>query len=247
MTDLLIALGLFALLMVSLEAGYWGGRRATGDVDARSSGQIGAIQGAILGLLGLLLAFSFASAASRFLERQDLIVQEANAIGTAYLRADLVEEPHRTELREALKQYTASRISVGERLRMGIQSADLAEASRLQSQMWHAATKGVAGNPLMAYSVLPPVNDIIDLNSTRIAAAIKQLPVLVIALLIACSALSVGVIGYGTGMSGRRRLSLTLPLVIVVGTSLWIIIDLDHPRSGLMQLSDEPLRSITFE
>lgn len=110
--DISIAAGLLLLLLVALEAGFRIGRRATGGADASLSSQVGAIQGALLGLLGLLLAFSFAAAGARFLERQDLIVQEANAIGTAYLRADLLDEPHRSELRAALRRYTENRIEI---------------------------------------------------------------------------------------------------------------------------------------
>src|SRR5687768_16874212 len=114
--NLLIAAGLLALPLASLEIGFRAGRRAQVESGPQSAGQLGALQGAILGLLGLLLAFSFAAAASRFLEKQDLIVEEANAIGTAALRADLLNEPHRSALRAALRDYTSHRIAVSQRL-----------------------------------------------------------------------------------------------------------------------------------
>jgi hypothetical protein len=91
--DVSVAVGILLVLFASLEAGFRFGR-ARGS-DAGASAQIGTVQGALLGLLGLLLGFSFAAAGARFIERQDLIVSEANAIGTAYLRADLLEEPFR--------------------------------------------------------------------------------------------------------------------------------------------------------
>ena len=128
--DALVAAGLFGLLLVSLEAGFRAGRRAALAGDAAASGQVGAIQGAVLGLLGLLLAFSFAAAGARFLERQDLIVQEANAIGTASLRADLLDEAQRAELRAALKSYTEHRIELSTRLRGGVDPPALAEIER---------------------------------------------------------------------------------------------------------------------
>src|SRR5689334_2396428 len=107
--DLIIAMGVLATLLIALEVGFRAGRRSAAEADPRALGQIGAVQGAMLGLLGLLLAFSFAAAAARFFERQDLIVSEANAIGTSYLRADLLEEPHRSALQTALQQYTTHR------------------------------------------------------------------------------------------------------------------------------------------
>lgn len=245
--DISIAAGLFALLAVALEAGYRAGRRATAEGDPRASGQVGAIQAALLGLLGLLLAFSFSAAGSRFLERQDLIVAEANAIGTAYLRADLVDEPHRSELRGILRDYTAHRIAVTPRLRNRLDHVAELEIQQFHARMWAAALAGVRARPEVLVGVLPPVNEVIDVHATRVSAGRKHLPPIIMGLLIACSALAVGVIGYGCGTGGRRRAPLTVPLAVVISIALWITIDLDHPRAGLMQLSDAPLSALKFE
>jgi hypothetical protein len=245
--ELSVAAALFGLLLVSLEAGFRVGRGAAQEGDTAATGQVGAIQGAVLGLLGLLLAFSFAAAGARFLERQDLIVQEANAIGTAFLRADLLDEPHRSELRAALKRYTEHRIQVSANLRKGLDPGVHAEVARLHARMWSAAIAGVGARPAFTLAVLPPVNAVIDLHSTRLAAGRKHLPSLVLGLLIACSALAVAVIGYGCGMGGRRRAPMTVALALLIGTGLWITIDLDHPRGGFMQLSDAPLEELRFD
>jgi hypothetical protein len=249
LTDALVAAGLFGLLFVSLELGFRSGRRARSESDPSAGAQVGAIQGAVLGLLGLLLAFSFAAAGSRFLERQDLIVTEANAIGTAFLRADLLDEPHRSELRMALQHYTEQRLAVSARLQqgLGLTPADLDEIERLHARIWRAAAAGVAARPAATLAVLAPVNEVIDLHTLRLAASRKHLPFLVLGLLIACSAIAIGVIGYGGGMSGRRRVPLTAALTILIGTGLWITIDLDYPRGGLIQLSDAPLEALRFD
>jgi hypothetical protein len=244
--DLLIAAGLFVLLLGALEAGFRAGRRGSAGPHPRTE-QIGAVQGAILGLLGLLLAFSFAAAGGRFLERQDLIVQEANAIGTAYLRADLLDEPQRSELRAALARYTAQRIEASNRLRSGLEPADAADVERLHARIWSAAVAGAKARPAVTLAVLPPVNEVIDLHSTRVAAGRKHIPGLVLGLLIACSTLAVGVIGYGCGLAHERSAPLTVALVVLIGAALWITVDLDHPRAGLIRLSDEPLKALRFE
>jgi hypothetical protein len=245
--ELLVAASLFGLLFASLEVGFRRGLRHTHATDPGASGQIGAIQGAVLGLLGLLLAFSFAAAGTRFLERQDLIVEEANAIGTSFLRADLLDEPHRTELRAALQRYTEQRIELSARLRQGLSPDDLAGVERAHARIWSAAVAGVTARPATMLAVLSPVNDVIDLHSVRIAAGRKHLPFLVLGLLIACSAIAIAVIGYGCGTGGRRRTPLTAALVVLIGTGLWITIDLDHPRAGLLKLSDAPLEALRFE
>jgi hypothetical protein len=250
MQELTTAAILFVGLIVLLEIGFRLGRRIAGRGEAGTAGgagQVGAVQGAVLGLLGLLLGFSFGGAASRFLERQDLITTEANAIGTAYLRADLLDEPYKADLRTALKTYTKRRLEVSATIRAGLDESLAAEVDRMHNAMWKAASAGGLAKPAMAMVVIPPVNDVIDLHSLRVAAGRKHLPMLVMGLLIACSGLAVAVIGYGCGLAGRRNSTMTVSLAILIGTALWTTIDLDHPRAGLIQLSDAPLAALKFD
>jgi hypothetical protein len=245
--DISVGVGLLVVLMVAFEIGYSIGRRVAFESDPRSAGQVGAIQGAILGLLGLLLAFSFAAAGSRFLEKQDLIASEANAIGTAYLRADLLDEPHASELRGALRKYVEHRIEASGRLRGGLSAADAAEIEKLHAAIWSAAVAGARAQPAAALAVVTPVNEVLDLHSTRVAAGKKHVPMLVLGLLIACSLLALGAIGYGSGIGQHRRAPLTVSLSLLVAAALWITIDLDHPRAGLLQLSDAPLKELKLQ
>src|SRR6185295_5604091 len=94
---------------------------------------------------------------------------------------------------------------------------------------------------------LNPVNEVMDLHSLRVNAALKRLPTLVLGLLVACSMVAVVVIGYGCGMDGRHRWFLTLSLALLITSALWITIDLDQPRRGLLQLDDSPLRALKLE
>jgi hypothetical protein len=110
--------------------------------------------------------------------------------------------------------------------------------------IWAAARAGVADRPAVALAVLGPVNEVIDLHTVRLAAGRKHLPLPVVGLLVACSLLAIGVIGYGNGLGGERSATLTVPLVILISSALWITIDLDHPRAGLIQLSDAPLAAL---
>ncbi|GMV24184.1 MAG: hypothetical protein AMXMBFR58_02150 [Phycisphaerae bacterium] len=242
--DVLSGVALFVALVAALESGYRLGQRAADEGDTRGAGQVGAIQGAMLGLLGLLLGFSFAAAGARFLERQDLIVSEANAIGTAYYRAELLDDPHRSDLRRALAEYTRDRLNIASRIRDGLSDADHARVGAYHAHMWNAARAGVELKPAFALAVLDPVNSVIDLHTTRLAASNKHVPGPVIWLLVACSMLSVGVIGYGCGTSRRRRAPLSLSLAALISCALWLTIDLDHPRAGLLQLSDAPLEAL---
>ena len=240
--DVLSGVGLLVILLLAIEVGFRFGRRAWVKHQAPPSGQIGAVLGAILGLLGLLLGFSFAAAGARFLERQDLIVEEANTIGTAYLRAGLLADPHRAALRDALRQYTDHRVEISKHLRHGFTPDMGARIKLLHEQMWDAALAGVQANPDATLAVLDPVNDVIDIHSTRIAAGRKHLPALVLDLLIASSILAIGTIGYGAGPTGRRSNALVVPLAVLIAMALWITIDLDQPRAGMLRLSDAPLK-----
>lgn len=242
--DIVVAVVVLVLLAAGMEAGYRFGRRKAAAGDAARSGTLGAIQGAVLGLLGLLLGFSFAGAAARFLERQDLITQEANAIGTAFLRADLLEDAHRAELRASLARYVEHRIRLSETLRAGLAESEVAEIDRMHDRIWKAASAGALARPSAAVLVVPAVNDVIDLHSTRIAAGRKHLPIVVLCLLFVCSILSMTVIGYGCGLAGGRSLLMTGALAILITAALWTTLDLDHPRTGLIRLSDAPLKAL---
>jgi len=244
--DLAAALALSTLVLSSLEVGFRLGRRAAADSDRNAPGQIGSIQGALLGLLGLLLAFSFSAAGSRFLERQDLIVREANAIGTAFLRADLLDEPHRNELRTSLQRYTEHRLRLSETSGATLGPKTVIEIERFHTDIWTAAIQGVAARPQSILAVLDPVNEVIDVHSLRLAAMRKHLPGLVLGLLISASSLAIGAIGYGCGLGGRRRAPFTITLALLIGSSLWITIDLDHSREGLLRLNDAPLKALNF-
>jgi hypothetical protein len=243
--ELAVAGGLLVIVFAALEAGFRRGRRV--GRRPNDDGQVGAVQGAVLGLLGLLLAFSFAGAGGRFLERQDQIVMEANAIGTAYLRADLLDEPHRSELRAALQAYTEQRLRMSNTLRAGPAPAALEEVDRFHARIWQAAVAGVEATPAVTLAVLNPVNEVIDRHSLRLAASRKHIPGLVMALLILSSMIAIAAMGYGCGLGDTRRVTLTGSLAVLIAMALWITIDLDHPRAGLIQLSDRPLESLRFE
>ena len=245
--ELSVAGGMLIALSGALDVGFRLGRRGRAKDPDGPASQVPVIQAAVLGLLGLLLAFSFAAAGGRFLERQDLIVQEANAIGTSYLRADLLAEPQRSELRTALKEYTEHRVAATAELRHLWTESMLTEAEQMHGRIWRAARDGVAARPELSVAVLTPVNDVIQLHSVRVAAARKQLPWLVLVLLVVCSLLAVGVIGFGCGMEGRRQLPLSLSLTVLIGAALCVTIDLDQPRMGLLQVSDRPLQALKFD
>jgi hypothetical protein len=237
--ELAIALGLLGSMWFSMEVGRRIGIRAK--LGGTEVAQLGTMQGAILGILALLLGLSFSGATTRFVERQDVLVREANSIGTAYLRADLLGSPWRESIKNHLRDYTAARIELFDSVRREEAMMINARLQGLHAEMWSIALEGVAENQGITNAVLPPLNDVIDLLATRNASARRHLPSLVVGLLFASALAAMGTVGYGLGLTKNRHRFAAATLCLLVSVSLWTTIDLDFPSVGLIQINDAPL------
>jgi hypothetical protein len=240
MTELLLAMGLIVGLVIAHEIGFWLGSR-TRSVDDPFDRQVVLIRASTAALVAFLVGFAFSGAASRFVDRADIVVKEVNALGTAYLRADTIAEPQRGELKAALKEYTADRVALlsGEG-REQIEQL-LAKVSGLHERMWKSAITATQGSaPLMAV-VLPPINEVIDLHSVHLAMARRHLPIPIMTLLLGAVAISFGMVGFGNGRLGRRFSVLDSVYGAVLVVALWMTIDLDYPGIGLIRVSNLPV------
>lgn len=236
---------LFAGMVACLEAGYRLGRRqlATG-----RHKNIGAIETAIFALLGLLLGFAFAGATSRFDDRRELVIREANAIGTAYLRLDLLPSANQAELRHLFRDYLDARISIYENVANPVLVARLVKkVNELQQRIWTGAVQAVPrdSSPHAPLLVLPALNDMIDVTTSRAVMANTRMPWLILALLISVSLLSAFLAGVGMAERGRSWLHLFLYAAAVTIT-IYTVLDLDNPRAGLIRLdaADQVLKDL---
>ena len=237
MTELLVGLGLIAGVAVAHELGFWLGSQIRG-ADEPFDREVALVRASTAALVAFLVGFAFSGAASRFTARVDVIVKEANALGTAYLRADTIPEPQRGELRAALREYTADRVQLlsGER-RDQIEPL-LAKVSGLHKRMWRSAIIATQDSaPLMAV-VLPPINEVIDLHSTHLAMARRHLPLPLMVALMGTAAIGVGLLGFGNGRARRRFSLLDSVYGVVLALALWMTIDLDYPSIGTIGLSN---------
>jgi len=237
MTELLVALGLIAGVLAAHEIGFWLGS-LTRSADEAFDRQIALVRTSTAALVAFLIGFAFSGAASRFIDRLDIIVKEANALGTAYLRADTIAEPQRGELKAALKEYTADRV----RLLSGKERDQieplLAKVSGLHGRMWRSAIKATQDNaPLMAV-VLPPINEVIDLHSMHLAMARRHLPLPIMAMLLGTAAIGVGLLGFGNGRVGRRFSLLDSVYGTALVLALFMTIDMDYPGIGFIRVSN---------
>jgi hypothetical protein len=196
MTELLLAIGLIAGAVAAHDIGFWLGSLIR-SADEPFDRQVDLVRTLTAALVAFLIGFAFSGAASRFIDRQDIIVKEANALGTAYLRAETIADPQRGELKAAIKEYTADRVTLLSREGRDQIDALLAKVSGLHERMWRLAIDATQNNaPLMAV-VLPPINEIIDLHSTHLAMARRHLPIPIMTMLLGTAAIGVGMIGFG--------------------------------------------------
>jgi hypothetical protein len=230
------------VLLAILVGAFLFGQRVS--VSKHDEPHLGVIQGATLGILGLLLGFSMSGAVGRFTQRQDVIVREANALGTSWLRAEFLEEPHAGQLRHHLREYTRSRLAIFDaRSTSQVQAIEQQLADR-QSDIWRTARAGIAQRPDLVMFVSMPLNETFDLLSTRNAMTRRHIPLAVLAVLVASVVLSTATISVGHEKRSRVTGALAIGLVLLIGAVLWVTIDLDFPGLGLIQVDGAPFQEL---
>ncbi len=235
----LLAFALFAAMLGLLFLGRHLARLRHGHDEVETG--IGPVNAAIFGLLGLMIAFVFSGAALRFDERRDLIVEEANAIGTAWLRLDLLPAGAQPDLRQMMRDYAEARIAAYRALPdEAAFAAEFGQAQQLQDKIWAAsvaASSAPGQNTAPAMLLLPALNDMFDITTTREMALRKHPPRIVYLILGALALISSLLAGHA--MAGRRQQSLlhliAYPLIIAVVVNL--VINLEHPRLGLVRVN----------
>jgi hypothetical protein len=235
------------LLLVAVEAGYRVGlRRYRGSaMDAKKQTRGDVTVGSMLALLGLLLAFTYAFSLSRADMRKQAIVHEANAIGTAFLRARFGVEPGRSELRERLYDYARTRTNsaelYGDNLRDAVDRSLEAEA-----RLWPAMERALQGDvpaPVQA-AIMTAVNEVLDTNTLRLAVIHDRIPAVVLALLILVAAASLGLAAHNAGLNGAIHRSRMGAFAIVLAALMIVIIDFDRGQHGMIRVSHQPLERL---
>lgn len=238
---ILFSTGMFLGMLACLHAGYRLGRRRIEKDEEDIDKGVGPIDGAVFALFGLLLAFTFSGAATRFDERRDLILTEANAIGTAYLRVDLLPVEAQPRVRALFRQYVESRLATYRKLPdLAAAKSEYEQSLRLQGEIWSlsvAATRN-APAPGTAVLVLSSLNDMIDITTTRLAAAFRHPPLIIFGMLFALGLATSLLAGYGMA-EGRRRPWLHMVAFAAASTlTVYVIVDMEYPRLGLIRVDD---------
>jgi hypothetical protein len=239
MNALWFAAFLFIGLLVCLELGRrWGTRQLQRDPEGASLGA-GAVEGAVFALLGLLIAFTFSGAAERFEARRHLIVAEANAIGTAWLRLEVLPAESQPALRELFRQYVDSRLATYRALPdLDAAKVELDHSAELQTQIWRRAVEAARSSPTPAATtvLLPALNDMIDIVTTRYAAMYMHPPLAIYLLLFTLALLAGSFAGAAMAGSKARSTLHVFGFSAILAVSAYLILDLEFPRFGLIRV-----------
>jgi hypothetical protein len=229
---------LFALL-VALEVGRRIGLRHKRMGETEIHG-FNAIDGAIYGLMGLMIAFTFSGAASRFDARRDLIIRETTAIGTAYLRIDLMPAAAQPQLRADFKSYLDARLAFYSHLPTDLNLAkqDVARYTALQDAIWSEAVAGSTTGiePASRSLVLSSLNEMIDITAVRALALETHPPIVIYYLLVLLVLVSSLLAGYEMAARSSRSWLHLVIYSVVMAAVLYVTVDLEHPRSGLIRV-----------
>ena len=203
----------------------------------------GTVRSAVLALLGLLLGFSFAIAATRHEARRELLVEEANSIGTTARRAQPLPEPHGANVVQLLRDYVPLRIEAHREAQFSDQFATTRKRSaELQDRMWAEAVAAAAERPSpITASFISSLNETIDLEGKRIAAKRNHVPGAVWLLLLCVTGCGLSLVSYRAGASGRRSALERFIFPVLVAIVIALITDIDTPRGGLISLDERPL------
>ena len=235
-----LAAFLFVAIVLMLELGrYVGRRRAAREGEVAPEG-VTALAGAVYGLLALIIAFTFSGAAGRFDTRRQLVIEEANAIGTAYLRVDLVPPGAQPTLRDGFRRYLDARIGAYQKLPdLASSRAELERATRLQGEIWAqavAACRMPESHPLLALLLLPALNEMIDITTTRTMTTQIHPPLIVFVMLVVLAVVAALLAGHDLGRGSARRWLHTLGYAAILSVTVYVIIDIEFPRLGFVRV-----------
>lgn len=245
----LFFVGMILIVMFSTEVGYRLGHRSRRRSEDEKESPVSAIAGSILGLSAFMLAFTFGIVANRYDARKGLVRDEANSIGTTYLRSDFMSEPDRTETRKLLRDYVNDRLAFVETIHTGrmteaeIANA-LASAGKIHSRLWAMAVangrKDMDSDVAALY--IDSLNGMIDLHATRVAVALQaRIPDGIWIALLSLTFFGMVAVGYQMAIAGSKRSLAQSILAISFSMVITLIASLDRPESGYVTVSQQPM------
>jgi hypothetical protein len=232
--------GTLVLVLLSIECGYRLGTYRHKHWEQEKESPVGGMVGATLGLLAFLLAFTFGLASSRFDTRKEFVLDEANAIGTTYLRAGMLPEGGQ-EIRALLREYVDMRLQA---LRSGDLKQGIRGSEEIHGRLWAKAEAVAKKNPgsIVVGLFIQSLNEVIDLHAKRVWAAFyNRIPGSIWLALYSVAVLALGSMGYHGGLAGTSRSLAILAVAFTFSVVMWLIADLDRPHEGSLIVSQQPM------
>jgi len=236
---LFLAFGVF--LWLAMEGGYRLGQWRRAHISGEKEQPVGAMVASILGLVALVLGFTFSLAANRFDARRMAVLEEANAIGTTFLRARLLPEPQRREAARLLREYVAVRIQGTQE---GKTEGAIAQSEALHELLWAQAAAAAEKDPhsIVTGIFIQSLNEVIDLHAKRVLVGLRsRIPLVIWIGLFGLAMLGMAAVGYQAALSATRRSPAMLGLVLAFAIVLFLIADLDRGQEGLLQVSQQAM------
>lgn len=231
------------VVVSAIETGFRLGRRRRVRAVDEKEASIGSIVGAMLGLLAFLLAFTFGLAASRFDDRRHGVLDEANSIGTTWLRAAMLPEPQQSDARRLLRDYVDVRLEGADPATI---EKSIARSEAIHEQLWSIAVSASGQNPTPITALfVQSLNETIDLHAKRLMMALhSRIPSTIWISLFVVTFLSMGVVGYFEGITSRTRSPVAIPLILTFSTVITLIADLDRPGQGLLRVGQQSMQDL---
>lgn len=230
------------LILASCETGFIIGRhhhRTRQDKEAPTS--VGPMVGGLLGMLAFVLAFTFSMAAGQYAVRKQNVLAEANTIGAAYLRADLIDKQKGTEVKRLLRDYVDIRLQAARP--DGDRQAALKRSLEIHQMLWTQVSSAAIENPSgLTFSAVGSIIDVIAMHEQRLTGALRaHIPGSVWVGLMAITVLTMGTIGLQVGLTGKRRMVAVVPLSLAFAVLVTLIVDLNRPQGGLITVGQQAM------
>jgi len=244
-----IAVLLGGAMVALIEVGRQLGLRRIQSAPAGQQSGVSAVEGAVFALFGLLIAFTFSGAGSRFDARRALVTEEANAIGTAWLRLDLLPAGAQPDLRVLFRSYLDSRLETYRKLPdVAAARQELTRSVELQGQIWKQAVSAAreSSTTTAGMLLLPALNQMIDITTTRTMATMMHPPLILFVMLGALALMSALLAGHGMAAGGQRSWVHVLCFATIVAATIYVIVDMEYPRFGMIRVDavDQVLKEL---
>lgn len=235
----LLCVGLFLGMLLFIDIGRRiGARQRSADPDGAHLG-VGVVDGAVFTLLALIIAFTFSGAASRFDDRRHLVVEEANDIGTAWLRIDLLPADAQPAVRDLFRQYLDSRLATYRKISdSDAARAEFARSVKLQHEIWALAVIAArdSGSQPAHVVLLPALNAMIDITTTRYMAGYMHPPAIIYVMLAVLALAGSMLVGYSMAGGKTRSWLHVVSFAFVMAATVYVIVDIEYPRLGLIRV-----------